>query len=110
MGLPFQKQAEQAQEPLTDKLISITFSDTPYAVPQKALRIGVDTTDGITNVVMPPPEEAAGNTIEVYVDTFTSNCTINGPSISEITLDAVDEYSTLYSTGKDWREVDSNHA
>lgn len=110
MGLPFQKQAEIQSEPLTDKLKSITNSDTPYLALVSDIRVGCDSTDGVITVNMPTPEEGAGLTIEVYVDTFVSNVTVAGEGFGDITLDAVDEFTTLWSSGKDWHEVGSNHA
>ncbi len=110
MGLPFQKQAEVQQEPLTDKLKSITNSDTPYRALAGDIRVGCDSTDGVITVNMPSPEEMAGLTICVYVDTYASDVTVSGEGFSDITLDAVDEFTALWSSGKDLHEVGSNHA
>ena len=95
---------------LNASMVNITNADTPYNVVRNAIRVGCVTTDGVITVNLPPPEELQGRIIEVYVDTYTSDVTVVYEGGSDITLDAVDEFTTLFSTGKDWHEVGSNHA
>lgn len=97
-------------EGLKDALVGITNSDTPYTPPAYVKRVGCDSTDGVITVNMRSPEEMAGRIISVYVDTFSSNVTVSGEGFSNITLDAADEFTLLYSDGKDWHEIGSNHA
>lgn len=105
-----QKQWDLDQAGIGKANVGITFADTPYTPPQNVTRIGVDTTDGVVAVKLRAPEEMHGRMVEVYVDVKSSNCTIDGEGLSQITLDAVDEWSLLWSSGKDWHEVAANHA
>lgn len=91
---------------LNEQLKTITNSDTPYAVPRNSVRIGCDTTGGAITVNLPPPEEMVGRSIAVYLDTDGgTDITIVGEGFSDITLNTVDDYVIMWSSGKDWHDL-----
>ena len=98
--------------PLADRYITGVNAD--YTVPVYALRVDAATVSGGSafSITMPDPSEAAGATITVYMTArdATKNITVKGTGMSNITLDAANEYTVLHSDGVGWCEFAKNHA
>lgn len=104
------KQFEVQQGPLTGSIVAVTAAT--YSFPEYVTRINCDTTSNAIAVTLPDPSLFAGRAVTVFLktDPSTNDVTINGEGLSEITLDAANEYSILWSDGQDWFEIASNHA
>jgi hypothetical protein len=88
-------------------------SDT-MEVFETTVRIDTDTNDQAFTLTLPNVSLAKGKIYSIYLVDDGANVTIqdndDDSGLSNITLDADDEYTVLYSDGFKWYEIASNHA
>jgi len=69
-----------------------------------------------TAITLPSVRAAVGRIYSIYFDTLGDDESVvisdlgDDAGLSDITLDAADEYSILYSDGYRWYEIASNHS
>ena len=73
-----------------------------------------DTTDGAMAVTLPNVEEAAGKIFSISLITDGGDLTIQDQDESrdwtDLTLDTANDFALLYSDGRKWFKLDSEHA
>lgn len=102
-------------ENVVDKYEGKVAADKALTVRDRVVYVDADSATGAVTITLPNVSEAIGMVFVIYAETSTSNdITIQDAKdeagLTDITLDAADEYSVLFSDGKHWYEIASNHA
>ena len=92
----------------------ITFIDEATTLTRNQLVCEADTTDGAMAVTLPNVEEAAGKIVSISLITDGGDLTIQDQDESrdwsDLTLDTANDFALLYSDGRKWFKLDSEHA
>lgn len=99
---------------VVDALKVVRDIDNTYTVPEYITRVEAKTTSDNNDftITLQPPSVCAGCIVTIYMTSrnASDDITVSGEGFSDITLDAADEFTVLYSDGVDWHEIGSNHA
>lgn len=99
-------QARENGEMVRVGVVHITASDSPYQMKHYETSIVVDS--GVVTVVLPPVAEAMDQTIDIsapagVTDTVTVTDHNDDTALTDISLDADDDFALLRSNGETWR-------